>query len=253
MTPPQPADPASAHRYELEFTLESGDMRAVVDHTWSADPTMREAWSTYHRSLRQWTWVAVAVTLGLAIFIWLRHEQIIDQGLGLLPVAWGAVAAYLWWAVSKSRASGSPPHLDAAKERFISDRGVQYCLGPQRLSASAEGLTLRTTHFDTVQRWTGIDRIDAIHSHILLIRPDGRIFIVPARAFSAPEAASRFADDCREWLAAHNAGDHQRLVRFLAGSDLPCPRCNYNLRGCRADRCPACALPLDRGTIPSAF
>lgn len=245
--------PAAPDAYELEYVLGDADMRTVVDHTWASEPTMREAWKAYHRGVRQWTWTAAAVTLGLLVFIVLRREQIIDQGIGIIPVLWGAAAAYLWWAISKMRAASKGPALEATKERFIADRGVQYCLGPQRLSVSGDQLTLRTTHFDTVQRWTGIDRIDETPAHTLLIRPDGRIFIVPARAFPSPEAAARFSEDCRAWLAARGAGDPQRLARFLSGIDFPCPRCTYNLRDCRAGRCPECGLPLDRGTIPNAF
>ncbi len=35
-----------------------------------------------------------------------------------------------------------------------------------------------------------------------------------------------------------------RLRRYLADRDVPCPRCEYNLRGLKSDTCPECGEPL---------
>jgi hypothetical protein len=35
------------------------------------------------------------------------------------------------------------------------------------------------------------------------------------------------------------------LEAFLAGRDIPCPKCGYNLRGLRLARCPECRYPLE--------
>jgi hypothetical protein len=207
----------------------------------------------YRKSVRQWTWFAALLTLGLIVYIIVRLERILDHGDAIIPVMWAAGVTYLWWAISKMRAMTADSFMNTAKAKIIADRGVQYCLGPQKLSVSPQQLLLRTTHFDTVQRWTGIDRIDVIDTHLLLVRPDARIFIVPARAFASADHFSAFSHNCRLWLAAHSAGDHLRLCEYLERADVPCPQCSYNLRGCRADRCPECAMPLDRGSIPAAF
>ena len=34
------------------------------------------------------------------------------------------------------------------------------------------------------------------------------------------------------------------LPQFLAGRDVPCPQCGYNLRDLAGDRCPECGEPL---------
>lgn len=41
------------------------------------------------------------------------------------------------------------------------------------------------------------------------------------------------------------------LVDFLAGNDVPCPRCGYNLRGLRTPQCPECGdtLQLQVGLV----
>lgn len=36
-----------------------------------------------------------------------------------------------------------------------------------------------------------------------------------------------------------------RVIRFLDDRDLACPRCSFNLRGLRSDRCPECGFGFD--------
>jgi hypothetical protein len=40
------------------------------------------------------------------------------------------------------------------------------------------------------------------------------------------------------------ADDGVELTRFLAGRDVPCPLCGYNLRGLTTPRCPECGREL---------
>lgn len=40
------------------------------------------------------------------------------------------------------------------------------------------------------------------------------------------------------------ASQQSLLRRFLADRDVPCPHCEYNLRGLETDRCPECGGPL---------
>ncbi len=45
--------------------------------------------------------------------------------------------------------------------------------------------------------------------------------------------------------------DDADLVRhYLAGRDLPCPRCGYNLRGLGGDGCPECGLQFAPAIVP---
>ncbi len=41
------------------------------------------------------------------------------------------------------------------------------------------------------------------------------------------------------------------LRAYLAGRDAPCPRCAYNLRGCAAQVCPECGVPLSLAIAPA--
>ncbi|MFN0133636.1 MAG: hypothetical protein ACKVW3_14050 [Phycisphaerales bacterium] len=43
--------------------------------------------------------------------------------------------------------------------------------------------------------------------------------------------------------------DRDALRDFLADRDAPCPACDYNLRGLKADRCPECDRVLELGLI----
>ncbi|HEX2836739.1 MAG TPA: hypothetical protein VHN77_01295 [Phycisphaerales bacterium] len=55
--------------------------------------------------------------------------------------------------------------------------------------------------------------------------------------------------------AVQEASDATPLVAFLAHRDVPCPRCNYNLRGNTSAACPECACPLIVGVkedLPAA-
>src|SRR4051812_44145979 len=50
-----------------------------------------------------------------------------------------------------------------------------------------------------------------------------------------PSRPSSFADDA---AVAH--GDRKLLLQFLAGRDVECPQCRYNLRDLQSDLCPEC-------------
>ena len=40
------------------------------------------------------------------------------------------------------------------------------------------------------------------------------------------------------------SADAEALRGFLATRDVPCPKCNFNLRGCTKPLCPECAEPI---------
>ena len=43
------------------------------------------------------------------------------------------------------------------------------------------------------------------------------------------------------------------LQTFLAGNDVPCPMCAYNLRGLTEVRCPECGEPLSISVRPASY
>lgn len=45
-------------------------------------------------------------------------------------------------------------------------------------------------------------------------------------------------------LLIDTGADRDMLLRYLAGRDVPCPRCDYNLRDLVGDRCPECGDQL---------
>ncbi|TVQ51237.1 MAG: hypothetical protein EA377_13070 [Phycisphaerales bacterium] len=42
-------------------------------------------------------------------------------------------------------------------------------------------------------------------------------------------------------------GPDRELLAWLAGRDVWCPACRYNLRGLRVDRCPECGIAFELG------
>lgn len=49
-----------------------------------------------------------------------------------------------------------------------------------------------------------------------------------------------------------DAAERDELIAvFLAGRDVPCPRCGYNLRGLERARCPECERPLTLRVEPA--
>lgn len=46
------------------------------------------------------------------------------------------------------------------------------------------------------------------------------------------------------------ADEGERLAAYLAGRDVPCPTCGYNLRDLRGPRCPECGKSLSLSLTP---
>ena len=52
------------------------------------------------------------------------------------------------------------------------------------------------------------------------------------------------ANDQRDDGNPGDDDDDEALIKFLAARDVPCPLCQYNLRGLRSPRCPECGREL---------
>ena len=55
------------------------------------------------------------------------------------------------------------------------------------------------------------------------------------------------ADIDSQGNGADDNGPDRELLAWLAGRDVSCPACRYNLRGLRVDRCPECGIAFELG------
>lgn len=252
-TDPLASSPADQPLFDLRYDLGPEDLAEMSRFYTRHHHTARSAWSEYHKQRRGWLAAGIVGTVAFAVDVVSRGDSIL-RGESYLPsIVFAAVLVWLWYIVWQYCKAGSAATTRRRIAEYATHPSALYHGGPQRLIVLGDWLRLETRHHDTTQRWTGVDRVDATDAYAFIRRPDDRMFIVPARAFDAPETFNRFVLTCRELADRHLNSDHARVREYLRERDINCPGCGYNLHGCTAPHCPECGLTLDRGSMAAAF
>jgi hypothetical protein len=71
------------------------------------------------------------------------------------------------------------------------------------VTLSDQGVDIRTPHWDTLTRWSGIVSVDETPDHVFLRIDTAAAYTVPVRAFNDDDARRRFVSLARAYLPVH--------------------------------------------------
>jgi hypothetical protein len=219
-------------------------------------PAYRRAIAESRRRSRQWAWMLGATcVLNIVAMV---AGTVFDAGG--LPAFAGAAATFLsgWcavlWLRAVARGSGWLERQYDNMHRAMAGRaefGVD--LGRMEITIGEDGVRGTAQHWSAWSAWS--PQISGIVEtpQVIAMEIRGRsAYIVPKRAFASPEGAAAFAGAARQFWERATEPEGERLRWYLAGRDVACPRCRYNLRDLKGRRCPECGLTLNLDALTAA-
>ena len=181
----------------------------------------------------------VVALAGYGLAVWAEPDGV-ETGQVVSAVVCSAVWVLLWAGVAlrafMSRTDAAAAEMDP------------FAAGPRRVRLVPEGVWVHGSYGEALHRWPVVSLIDRTDDLVALHVRAPLIVVVPARAFADASEAGRFVEEARRLRAAD--GDAVDMVAaLLAGRDVPCPLCGFNLRGQQGGKCPECGGFLELGHV----
>ena len=237
-----------AERFDLNYETTRQDWLAVNESTMRDGPEWAAASARYRRAMRrQVLFLAPFCVIGAALMVGHGNST---SGMYVEGGALGALfAGFLYFALPRTNA------VEKAKReqlKQVERMDLAQYTGPTTVSMNPSGVRVRSAGRDLELAWSAVAPYQ--RGEFVLLHAGGSTTIVPAWVFPSPQGLAEFYEHALGWWREAQLPPAQRLERYLADRDLPCPKCTYNLRGVSGERCPECgeALRIEQFTMPLA-
>jgi hypothetical protein len=225
----------------LSFDLTRDDYLAAVRLLLVDSPDLERV-ARQHRAkaLKALWWIAPFPYV--MIYLLTRREQV-EIGIRLLTTALlGTLVSgmYGWYC---AQLSTYLPKIRKAYWEHAQRTDVSTFCGPNILELTPAAFIARSTSGATAFPWSAVAHIKELPGFLVVYVPSA-MEIIPDRAFASPEAKAAFTEALRHHADSARLPEPERIRRYMAERDLPCPGCKYNLRGIATDACPECGRQL---------
>ena len=226
-------------RYELRFDVTRDDIIAAAEAI-ARSPAFWSATDIQHRRAlrRQVLWMAPLIIPGAALFIGRGSST---RGMYLEGAFAGLLlAALMYFGLPRldQTARLKKAHLAAIRKADWSNH-----VGPTTVIVDDQGVHIRAPARELRLTWPALSLHD-LDQYILIAHGAGDGTFIPKRCFASPGETTDFIDHAWPWWHSGQLPAPERLARYLADRDTPCPGCKYNLRDNRTGICPECGREL---------
>lgn len=192
--------------------------------------------------------IGATVLTGFALFnIW-RHWT------GFMSIADGhimvfAVAIALWLLGWSFFRSNSPKQTRKTASRLIRSVGAYSLRRPHDITLGPNGFGYRGDGESAEMAWRHFEEVALGDKFLLLVKHDATAHVIPRRVAGSESSQKELVGLCNQWIKDDGGGAAYAVAALLFERDLPCPKCQYNLRGQTRPLCPECGSALDQHTL----
>jgi hypothetical protein len=227
-------------RLELSFDIRREDWIEVNKACMNESPAWEAAARTYRRKTRrQVLAIAPFCIVGLALAVGRSSSTSGMYAEGAF--FGGAFCALLYFALPRVNT------IEKAKHARLADvmrADLSVWTGPTTITLDEQGVHIKAPSSESTLSWQLVAPSSA-GGFVILQHANHGGTIIPPRAFTSGITAEGVLTQSMKWWRAAQLSHTERLTRYLADRDQPCPRCSYNLRGINGERCPECGEALE--------
>jgi hypothetical protein len=189
--------------------------------------------------------IGAAVLAGFAVFNAWRHwsgfTSIAESHFLVfaIAVALGTMGLLLY-------RNNSPKHARKSGRALIRSVGAYALRQPHAITLSPNGFRFEGGGQVTEMAWRHFEEVTRGDQFLLLVRHDATAHVVPRRIAGSDAAQQELVGLCNQWIKDDGGGAAYAVAALLFERDLPCPKCQYNLRGQTRPLCPECGSTLDQ-------
>ncbi len=196
----------------------------------------------------RYLFIAGAALTGIAVFnIW-------RQWTGFMSVADGhilffAVAVALWalgWSLLRNT---SPDRARKSGAQLIRSVGAFSLRQPHTITLSPTGLRFEGDGQVADMAWRHFEEVTLGDKFLVIVKHDATAHVIPRRVAGGDSSQQELTQLCKQWIKDDGGGAAYAVAALLFERDLPCPKCQYNLRGQTRPLCPECGIALDQHTL----
>jgi hypothetical protein len=230
--------------YSFNVLLSENDLIDVSVEMMQQTTAGRKQSASMKKFARGTAFFALVLTGIIAVKVIGERSHIRDAfaDIGVLVLitvlAW-ALAAVLWRTTRIS-------HIRKSAKRRVQSVAA-FCLRrPQIVALSPEGFRSEGDGMITELAWKHFEEVVAGDRYILFAKHDATAHVLPRSVVGDVQAQENLIKQCQTWLAEGGGGASYAVVSLLTDRDLPCPKCEYNLRNQPRPICPECGHTLDQ-------
>ncbi len=189
--------------------------------------------------------VAATALTGIAVFnIWRQWTGFMSVADG--PILFFAVAVALWalaWSLIRNT---SPNRARKSGAQLIRSVGALSLRQPHAIALRPGGVRFEGDGQVADMAWRHFEEVTLGDKFLLLVKHDATAHVIPRRVAGTDSSQQELVGLCNQWIKDDGGGTAYAVAALLFERDLPCPKCQYNLRGQSRPLCPECGIALDQ-------
>jgi hypothetical protein len=226
-------------RFELTFDLTQAELAAANEAALRVHPQWDEARKASQRSNRSFALFGSPIIAGLLAYAVGRGSSSTETYV--LGACIGFFISALIY-IGMTHVDDVLPQIERAAKRI---RAADFSAdaGPKTVVIEEHGFQLTSSTGLLKSSWANAwpSKLDGF---LYISTTAGGMAVIPTRVFASEAEATACHEAATGWWKAAQVPHAQRLERYLADRDLPCPRCTYPLRALRGEACPECGEPI---------
>lgn len=228
---------------ELRITSSPEDVAAFSKEAGDDLPGAKTYEAMNRHVIRQWSGVFVMYAVLFAFAAWKLYSHGADKVIVVMFLVLSVAQAYQ--IVAMRRQTRREESMRRTHEAWSAAGMYDMLRTPVLHRISETGIESSTDKYTTHYSWKCIDMVIETPNYVGAVMHSSSAFIFPKAVVQGTLPAADFLAQVQSWHRDHGPTNIDLIEQYTANRDVPCPSCEYNLRGIRSEVCPECSQKLD--------